>query len=302
MILLTDAPFDVSELEPLAPAVGPFATLGFLRAVTTFVSETLEVIGDDRGAILVTRSDEIIRMAGHPDLTDYHSPLGESLDPVVTRLAEECSDGWAIDLDSLPTEAAEPLADGLRAVGCDVSFEQHTVSAVLTLPGTFDDYLAMLSKKQRHEVRRKRRRYEDVLGEVMHETHPDPGWAFEEFVRLHRLSDGEKGDFMTPEREEFFRTLMALEGWRMDVLRVPGTDRASATLFSYSDDSGVYLYNSSYDPELGEASPGIAIVGTMIETAIEEGLPRFDFLKGDEVYKFRLGAEERPLFRLAVRT
>ena len=39
----------------------------------------------------------------------------------------------------------------------------------------------------------------------------------------------------------------------------------------------------------------------MIETAIEEGLPRFDFLKGDEVYKFRLGAEERPLFRLEAR-
>lgn len=300
MTLPTDAPFDVSELEPLAPAVGPFAELGFLRAVTSFVDEALEVIGDDRGAILVTRSDGIIRMAGHPDLTDYHSPMGESLDSVVSRLADERANGWALDFDSLPIEAAEPLGTALRSVGCDVSPEQHTVSAVLRLPGTFDDYLAMLSKKQRHEVRRKRRRYEDVLGEVIHETHPEPGWAFEEFVRLHRLADGAKGDFMTPEREEFFRTLMAIEGWRIDVLRVPGTDRASAALFSYSDRSGVYLYNSSYDPELGDASPGIAIVGTMIETAIDEGLPRFDFLKGDEVYKFRLGAEERPLFRLEV--
>ncbi len=301
MTLLTDAPFDVGELQPLAPAVGPFSTLGFLRAVTTFVNQTLEVIGGDRGVILVTRADGIIRMAGHPDLTDYHSPLGESLEALATRVAEEREDGWAIDFDSLPQEAAEPLAAALRAAGCDVSLEQHTVSAVLTLPGTFDGYLSMLSKKQRHEVRRKRRRYEDELGEIIHETHPDSGWAFEEFIRLHRLSDGEKGDFMTPAREEFFRTLMALEGWRIDALRVPGTDRASAALFSYSDDDGVYLYNSSYDPELADASPGIAIVGTMIETAIEEGLARFDFLKGDEVYKFRLGADERPLFRLEAR-
>jgi CelD/BcsL family acetyltransferase involved in cellulose biosynthesis len=38
----------------------------------------------------------------------------------------------------------------------------------------------------------------------------------------------------------------------------------------------------------------------MIEQAIGEGIGRFDFLKGDEVYKFRLGAEERPLYRVRV--
>jgi CelD/BcsL family acetyltransferase involved in cellulose biosynthesis len=39
----------------------------------------------------------------------------------------------------------------------------------------------------------------------------------------------------------------------------------------------------------------------MIERAIDERRPRFDFLKGDETYKFRLGAEERPLYRLKAR-
>ena len=36
-----------------------------------------------------------------------------------------------------------------------------------------------------------------------------------------------------------------------------------------------------------------------IEFAIEEGQAIFDFLKGDEAYKFRLGAEPRPLFQVA---
>jgi CelD/BcsL family acetyltransferase involved in cellulose biosynthesis len=84
----------------------------------------------------------------------------------------------------------------------------------------------------------------------------------------------------------------------VDILRVPGAERATAALFSYVDEEGVYLYNSSYDAALSDASPGVAIVGSMIEQACVEGLPRFDFLKGDEVYKFRLGAEARPLFEV----
>lgn len=285
-------------LAPLAPAVGPFPLATFVDAVTTFRGESVEIVGNERGALPLTVFDGAVRIAGHPDLTDYHSPLGDDVSAVTDALAGMLDDGCVLDLDSLPEEACGPLATALRDRGADIVVEEHTVSAIVALPDSFEDYLGMLSKKQRHEVRRKRRRYEDVLGEVLHEVHHEPDWAFDEFVRLHRLSDGDKGDFMTPAREQFFATLVQLEGWRLDVLRVPDTDRAAACLVSFSDEQGIYLYNSSYDPHLSEASPGIAIVGTLIEQAIAEGLPRFDFLKGDETYKFRLGAEPRPLYRI----
>jgi CelD/BcsL family acetyltransferase involved in cellulose biosynthesis len=38
----------------------------------------------------------------------------------------------------------------------------------------------------------------------------------------------------------------------------------------------------------------------MIEAAITGGRSRFDFLKGDEPYKFRLGGVARPLFEVEV--
>ncbi len=289
-------------LRPLAPAVGPFPHATFVEAVTAFRGEEADVIGNDRGALPITVSGGAVRIAGHPDLTDYHSPLGDRVDAIADALAGMIGDGYALELDSLPEEACGPLAAALADRGVAVHIEEHTVSAVVPLPDTLEGYLGMLSKKQRHEVRRKRRRYEDVLGEVVHEVHHEPDWAFDEFVRLHRLSDGDKGQFMTPEREAFFATLVQLDGWRLDVLRVPETDRAAASLFSFSDDEGIYLYNSSYDPGLADASPGIAIVGTLIEQAIAERLPRFDFLKGDETYKFRLGAEPRPLYRISTGT
>jgi D-inositol-3-phosphate glycosyltransferase len=130
------------------------------------------------------------------------------------------------------------------------------VAAVLALPDTFDGYLEAIGKKQRHEVRRKRRRYEETVGELHYESHHADGYAFDEFVRLHRRSTGSKGRFMTPEHEEFFRCLITTPGWRLDILRIPGSERAAACLFVFVDETGMYLYNSAYDPDLAEASPG----------------------------------------------
>ena len=36
----------------------------------------------------------------------------------------------------------------------------------------------------------------------------------------------------------------------------------------------------------------------LIESAIGAGLSHFDFLKGDEQYKYRLGARKRPLYEI----
>ena len=46
------------------------------------------------------------------------------------------------------------------------------------------------------------------------------------------------------------------------------------------------------------ASPGVVLFSSMIETEIERGASVFDFLKGDEPYKFRHGAEPRQLFAI----
>jgi CelD/BcsL family acetyltransferase involved in cellulose biosynthesis len=280
---------------PVAEAIGPFTDPRFLDLATP---GGLEVFEHDDGAAVLRVAGGVVTFAGDPDLTDYHSPLGSDPAGLFAEVAAAVGREHRFDLDSLPIEAAEPVAKGLEMAGRSATLEQHTVTAVVDLPGTFDEYLQALGKKQRHEVRRKRRRYEEHLGEVVLETHADHGWAFDEFVRLHRMAGGEKGGFMTEERQALFESLLECPGWRIDLLRVPGETRASACLFVYVDGGGYYLYNSSYDVEMREASPGVVIVGAGVAQAIDDGAPRFDFLKGDEPYKFRLGAHKRPLFRV----
>lgn len=291
-------PATIDALTPRASSTGPFARAPFLSSVTTLTGEPPTTVTDGNSAMVVVEADGEIRFAGDSELTDYHCPLGSEVKPVVAHLVDLAAPGTRFRFDSLPEEAAAELADALSSAGLDAECRQHAVTAVVDISGGYDAYMEAIGKKQRHEVRRKRRRYIDEVGELIHEVHVGPGWALDEFFRLHRMSDGEKGRFMTPHREDFFRALAGQEGWRLDLLRMPETEHATACLFSYVDAEGAYLYNSAYDPELADASPGVAIVGSMIEQACSEGLPRFDFLKGDEVYKFRLGAEARPLFEV----
>jgi CelD/BcsL family acetyltransferase involved in cellulose biosynthesis len=164
------------------------------------------------------------------------------------------------------------------------------------LPASTDAYYSLIGKKERHELRRKRRRYEDQVGPPKLRTDTGAGFGFEEFIRLHRLAPGEKGGFMTDERLRFFARLARQEGWRVDYLEQDGV--ATACLFGWTDGSDYYLYNSCIDPEVQAASPGLVLLVGMIEHAIGEGWGVFDFLKGDEVYKSRLGAVPRQLFQV----
>ncbi|MFP3914104.1 MAG: GNAT family N-acetyltransferase [Actinomycetota bacterium] len=290
---------DCFELPTVAEAVGPFGTAPFLEAVTEFDSGVpLPAVGEDTFLPLLRQDQEVV-FAGHPDLTDYHTPFGERSDALIAAVAAEVSPA-RFRLDSLPQEAAKPLVAGLEEGGWRVETGVHEVTAVLDLPESFDTYLADVGKKERHEIRRKRRRYERAVDPIVHETHAGEGWALEEFFRLHRLSQGEKGRFLTEERRQLFTRLAGIEGWRLDVLRTEDGG-AAAVVFGYSDPTGYYLYNSAYDPSLREGSPGVVLLGSMIEKAISEDMPRFDFLKGDEAYKFRLGARRRPLMEIVAR-
>lgn len=286
-------------LAPLAPAVGPFTTADFLTAVSA-LDEGEHFSASTPGAFLaLQRVRGWIHFAGDPDYTDYHSPLGTEVADLIVEVARaERPQGFL--LDSLPVEAVGPLVDGLERAGWRVDRSPHQATAVVDLPPSYDDYLGAIGKKERHEVRRKRRRYEKMVGEVRVETHEGWGWALDEFFRLHRLSGGAKAGFMTPARQAFFSDLAEGRGWRVDVLCLEA-GQAAAAAFGYGDADGYYLYNSAYDPALAAASPGMVLIAELIRRIIDEGCRRFDFLKGDEAYKFRLGAHRRHLYQLTAR-
>ena len=291
------------DLEPVAADTGPFVRRDLLEAWWKHrggEAGEIQLVEGRAGLIPLFISEGEVRFLGEPDLTDYHSPLGEGTEALVAEYVSSVEGGIAIIFDSLPAEAAAVVAAGLARAGLPTEPIRHEIAAVLRLPETYEEWLTALDRKQRHEVRRKERRYVTEAGRVMllRESGSDPVASF---AALHRRTGGSKGEFMTDEMEAFFLSLRDDCGGVVDVLLGP-RDVVVAAAFGFEDDEAYYLYNSAYDPAAGELSAGSILVTGLIRRAINSGKRTFDFLKGDEPYKFRHGAVPRPLYELRART
>ncbi len=217
-----------------------------------------------------------------------------------------------VDLRRL--RCGDPAGDALAAAfearagaGWTVVREREEVCPVVTFePGAdFEAYLGTLGKKERHEVRRKIRRAE-AAGEVRLERSTDPVGDLDEFVDLHQKRWGDEGLFPpTPGGDQsrtFFRRLFELldaDGTvQLHFLTVGGRRIAAGVWFEDAD--AWYLYNAGVDPEARELSPGVLMSAKAIEGAILAGRRRFDYLRGDEGYKYEWGAVDEPIQRLLV--
>lgn len=283
--------------EPVSGQTGPFSGRGFLEAVWNHdPAGDLHLAESGSALVPLVLDDTSIRWVGHPDLVDYRSPLGGDVPDLLAGVLT-ANRGLRYSFDSLPDNAAAAVRKGLERAGVIEEPEQHALAARVLLPDSFDTYLHRIGKKERHEVRRKRRRFQETYGRPALVTATGTGPAFARFVEMQRNSPGPKGSFMTPKVEQLFAVLAGQAGWQVDLLETED-GRAVASTFSWCDAEGFYLYNSAYD-QGAEASPGIVLLSMLIERAIQTNLGVFDFLKGAEPYKFRLGAEPRPLYRFA---
>lgn len=119
----------------------------------------------------------------------------------------------------------------------------------------------------------------------------EAGDAFERFYRLHEKRWAKSGGSELsghPRLVSFQRDLvpkLAQAGLiRFDELWVEGECRAS--VYGLDDGRAFYYYNSGYDLEWASRSVGLVLIGLSIKNAIERGNFLYDFLRGDETYKF----------------
>jgi CelD/BcsL family acetyltransferase involved in cellulose biosynthesis len=251
-----------------------------------------------------------LMLLGSSDLCDY-------LDCIITSGEEEgfyrtllsylaASSQESITLNFNSLQAHSPTISFFKTVSGrndnSVDFHREDTAPGLDLPSDFESYLKLLSKKDRHEMRRKRRKAEKEQ-EVAFHTITDPSQVMDtlpHFLTLFRRSANTKNDFLTPERECFFQSLaeeFSRRGW-LEIFSLSFGSREVAYLFCFHYNGTRYLYNAAYDLDYSSLSPGIVVITYCLEDAISRGINRFDFLRGDETYKYRFGAQDHHLYSL----
>lgn len=250
-------------------------------------------------------------LMGNPETFDYNDFIirpgweGDFFAALLERLEQE--NGQTLELPSLreASPTLEHLPDLARNRGYAVTITEEDVTPGLDLPATWEEYLAGLSKKNRHELRRKLRRLEGTANWRCYCVKEAAAVAgrLTDFLSLMRQSDPEKAAYMTAEREAFFRRIAArtaeLDLLRLYFLEMEGQEVAASLCFDYN---GVrYLYNSGYNPEFSYYSVGLLLNALCLREAIEQGQTYFDFLRGPESYKYHLGGQDRRIYRMVVR-
>lgn len=227
---------------------------------------------------------------------------------------------WTVvDLCNQPatSPAHTRLPELARAAGYQVAVTQEDVCPVIALPrpevgdapgveAAWELYLAGLDKKERHEIRRKLRRMEREAPDAQLRFvtgGPELAPAVDAFVTLHRFSRADKHAFMTDEMQAYFRAIaaaLAERGWlQLSFLEV--ADKPVATYFCFDYGDAILVYNSGYDPAaVPHLSPGWVLLAQLIQHAIALGRSRFDFLQGDEDYKYRFGGVDSPVYRTLI--
>lgn len=180
----------------------------------------------------------------------------------------------------------------------------HDSCSALLLPPTKSELLQLFSKRQRANLRNARSRLARAGGGALEQASPAdvPGWLQDLFLlHTNRWSrTGEPGVLAEEKVRAFHRIaaprLVARGILRLYRLRVE--DSTVAILYALAKSSTLFCYLQGYDPEFAYLSPGTQLMFSAMEDAIQHGIRKFDFLRGDEAYKRHWRARAETTFRV----
>jgi CelD/BcsL family acetyltransferase involved in cellulose biosynthesis len=204
--------------------------------------------------------------------------------------------------DASPTLPALKAESGRRGWG--YRDEVYRPTPRISLEGDFDAYLARIDKKQRHEIRRKMRRAAESQSSVEFHLVEDRATLEAEIEAFFELMshDANKAGFLKPAMRTYVAALMRTafdHGYLwLAFLTIDGTKAAAALNFDY--ENKLWGYNSGVSRDFMELSPGWVLLSHQIQWACEHGRYEFDFMRGDEEYKYRFGGVNRYVMRVIV--
>ncbi|WP_320197700.1 GNAT family N-acetyltransferase [Agrobacterium sp. rho-13.3] len=185
----------------------------------------------------------------------------------------------------------------------------NSVCPVVALPATFDEYLeTSMSSQTRQKLRRFLRRIEN--DDSYHITLATPETIKRDLNILFDLWRTRWAPIKGKEKTEtliYATREMLMDSFADGNLDVPvlwhGEQPLGALANIVDRQKGTILfYITGRDETWTTPSPGLILHGYCIRRAIEMGFKHYDFLRGNEPYKYMFGAEDRPVTCTLFRT
>ncbi|MBA4715310.1 MAG: GNAT family N-acetyltransferase [Chloroflexi bacterium] len=251
--------------------------------------------------------EDIAYFCGGKDLFDYHNFVYkdtihiESIKSVLNQLFIEESVN-KIELNSIVEESQ--LHKTLLNFQNEYDFEfiDEDVSPMINLPESFHEYLSNLSKKNRHEIRRKIRKFEKNFEfKIVNANDENINKLLVEFIKLMKLNP-EKKLFLNSDRVEFMNKVIkdSILNDRGELSFIEIDGDLISTSFSFKNNHKLFVYNSGFNNDYSEYSVGLMNHVYNIKNKIGN-YNVMDFLRGNEEYKYRIGCKNRNLLTITVK-
>jgi len=285
----------------------PFSHLPFLTYAwhthwsTCFgAEEQLTILADPEANVILPLSIRggVVHFSGGEEVADYLDAIG---------IAEKKAEAWSTALPILKEQGAtsmhlrnipdgSPTLEYFRTLP-QAEITKEDTTPILSLPATFDEYLGALDRKDRHELKRKMKKFEAEHQPLTFSVRQKSEIQTASLISLMR-HDADKVAFLTPSMTTFFEGLPALfpDSARQFILAVGEKIIASTLAFQTSD--ALLLYNSGFDPQYPGA--GWYIKVKSIAWAIDQHIAFYNFLQGNERYKYDLGAADTPVYQVNI--
>jgi CelD/BcsL family acetyltransferase involved in cellulose biosynthesis len=218
-------------------------------------------------------------------------------------LASTIPDNWStVDWYNLPDSS--PTLATLKAEAESRGWahleEMYRPTPRIALNGSFDEYLSRVEKKQRHEIRRKMRRAIESERGVRWfiSDMADPEAEIDSFLKLMEQDQGKASFLREPMRAQMRDVIRTAHenGWLwLAFLEADGQRIAAALNFDY--ENKLWGYNAGVNRDFMDLSPGWVLLGHVLEWCCQNGRYEFDFMRGDEDYKYRFGGVNKYVMR-----
>ena len=259
-------------------------------------SATVMVYHNDDVLISLVLANNDAHFSGGEEIADYLDAIGreDKKEAFWQQLLPHLQDNGIKQLLLRNIPAASPTKDVLLSLGAHADIEDMTPT--MMLKETDEAYLESLERKNRHEFKRKVKKFEL--------TYPQVQFSVLETIDIPSLlglmkRDEDKKTFLTKEMEAFFSTLPTLK--HVNTLQATAKTKEGVIVASslfFVVDKTLLLYNSGFDTTY--QGSGLYLKAKTILWAIKNGYKEYNFLQGQERYKYELGAKDIAVYKIQI--